>query len=552
MPTFSAVGASLMQTSTSSPTSAKSTSGSTNESFASHLEAANGKKAKAQNSAPSRGQATPGTDEKPVAETANSPQPTGKEKTTKNQKNNESDPSSDIPEALQVAVNQPSVPPANVHALDISAPPAFEAPVVFSKTERESMLGRMLSSISELPNNNGKNTVPFTVNTNNTGNTENTGADLNFISSDVSAAPTNLSESASFPVAPGQTLSYHAEPAINGTLQYPHDNLSPNADPSATTIIFDPSDGSITTTATNNQLPEAMEEAFGSSMLIQNKDGQIITIEQNKVELPSPIETNNVAASQLVHRDSNNFDLNGHYLHSHLPNETASKGVASSENTSMNNEQSQSSLFNGGDRHMNSTVLDQQGVTQDSNIQAPNTQHLSFSYQVNTAQTTTSSSPLTAPGNTFYQLGSGNIVPDSAVVDQMIAHFSVNNRLQTGSVNLKLYPQELGELRMEIKVEQDNVKAHIVAQSPHAQEMIDRHMPRLREALEQQGLHLQQVEVTVAAHDNASGEPFQDNSAWQHTHQSRSTKPMHADFNLEFEEEIVENDQVNNNLNVIA
>ncbi len=46
---------------------------------------------------------------------------------------------------------------------------------------------------------------------------------------------------------------------------------------------------------------------------------------------------------------------------------------------------------------------------------------------------------------------------------------------------------------MEIKVEQDNIKAHIIAQNPQAQEMIDRHPPRLREALELQGLNLQQI-----------------------------------------------------------
>lgn len=123
------------------------------------------------------------------------------------------------------------------------------------------------------------------------------------------------------------------------------------------------------------------------------------------------------------------------------------------------------------------------------------------------------------------------------MVDQMIAHFAANKRLDTSEVTLRLYPQELGEVRMAIKVEQDNVKAHIIAQNPQAQEMIDRHLPRLREALEQQGLNLHQIEVTVAAQDNAGSERFQDSNAWRQptasTHRSHPEQPI---FSLESDE----------------
>ncbi|MDX9835405.1 MAG: flagellar hook-length control protein FliK, partial [Desulfobulbus sp.] len=109
------------------------------------------------------------------------------------------------------------------------------------------------------------------------------------------------------------------------------------------------------------------------------------------------------------------------------------------------------------------------------------------------------------------RLPSGLIVPDSAAMDQLLTHLSQQSKLATTTIQLRLNPQELGELRMEIKVKQDNITAHIIAQNPQAQEMIDRHLPRLREALEQQGLHLQQVEVTLAASDNTDSQRFHDN-----------------------------------------
>ena len=109
------------------------------------------------------------------------------------------------------------------------------------------------------------------------------------------------------------------------------------------------------------------------------------------------------------------------------------------------------------------------------------------------------------------RLPAGLIVPDTAVMDQVLAHLSLQRRLASTTVHLRLNPQELGELRMEIKVEQDNIKAHIIAQNPQAQEMIDRHLPRLREALELQGLNLQQVSVTLAGGDHADSQRFHDN-----------------------------------------
>jgi flagellar hook-length control protein FliK len=122
--------------------------------------------------------------------------------------------------------------------------------------------------------------------------------------------------------------------------------------------------------------------------------------------------------------------------------------------------------------------------------------------------------PVATVGQTesaMLRLPSGLFVPHGTVIDQVIAHFSTNSRLESGSVSLQLHPRELGALRLEIKVEQDNIKAHITVQNPQAQELIDRHLPRLREALEQQGLHLQQVEVTVATEDNTNGRRFQGN-----------------------------------------
>lgn len=177
-------------------------------------------------------------------------------------------------------------------------------------------------------------------------------------------------------------------------------------------------------------------------------------------------------------------------------------------------------------------------------------QPLIFSHTRSSVQTTSSGAPV---DSSMFRLSSGSTVPEGTVVDQMIAHFSVNKRLETGTVNLRLYPQELGELRMEIKVEQDNIKAHIIAQNPQAQEMIDRHLPRLREALEQQGLNLQHVEVTIATHDNTGNERFQESSAWrQPSNSPHRASPDQPVFTLETDEIAGDGHSAANTLSVLA
>jgi flagellar hook-length control protein FliK len=180
----------------------------------------------------------------------------------------------------------------------------------------------------------------------------------------------------------------------------------------------------------------------------------------------------------------------------------------------------------------------------------PDNQPLIFAHQQSSSQITGNSATVES---STYRLPSGSTVPEGAVIDQMITHFSTNKRLETGTVNLKLYPQELGELRMEIKVEQNNIKAHIIAQNPQAQEMIDRHLPRLREALAQQGLHLQQVEVTLAAQDNTGGERFKESDAWRQPspsqHHTASEQPI---FTLETDVSPGDDHSLANTLSVLA
>jgi len=85
----------------------------------------------------------------------------------------------------------------------------------------------------------------------------------------------------------------------------------------------------------------------------------------------------------------------------------------------------------------------------------------------------------------------------------------VNQAKETGSVTLRLHPEELGQVKVELVMDKDSVRAHLHAQSQQVQEVLERHLPRLRDALEQQGLKIDQLQVSVDSQHHGNRETFQ-------------------------------------------
>ncbi len=83
------------------------------------------------------------------------------------------------------------------------------------------------------------------------------------------------------------------------------------------------------------------------------------------------------------------------------------------------------------------------------------------------------------------------------VLAQVTGRISLLPRQEGGRVTLRLYPEELGEVQLDLRVEKDGVRAFLQTQTVQAQEVLERHIPRLREALEQQGLRLDELQVSL-------------------------------------------------------
>ncbi|BCA79112.1 flagellar hook-length control protein FliK [Desulfuromonas sp. AOP6] len=107
------------------------------------------------------------------------------------------------------------------------------------------------------------------------------------------------------------------------------------------------------------------------------------------------------------------------------------------------------------------------------------------------------------------RLNSGMLISENRIVEQTIEKFSLHQAKDAGSITLRLHPEELGQIKVELVMDKDSVRAHLHAQSQQVQEVLERHLPRLRDALEQQGLKIDQLQVSVDSQHNGNRGSFQ-------------------------------------------
>ena len=75
---------------------------------------------------------------------------------------------------------------------------------------------------------------------------------------------------------------------------------------------------------------------------------------------------------------------------------------------------------------------------------------------------------------------------------------------------LRLHPAALGALRIELMVEGDQVRANLHAQTQQVQEVLERNLNQLRNALAEQGLKIDQFQVTSDARQQQNSNSSED------------------------------------------
>ena len=114
--------------------------------------------------------------------------------------------------------------------------------------------------------------------------------------------------------------------------------------------------------------------------------------------------------------------------------------------------------------------------------------------QVNLSTTATTQTVQSQEVGAAARTGQARMTP-SVMLEQLSGRMMLMVRNGQSSVKLQLYPQELGSLKIELKVDGNSVKATIVAENQQVQQMLGSNSSELRQSLADQGFNLDKFEV---------------------------------------------------------
>ena len=111
--------------------------------------------------------------------------------------------------------------------------------------------------------------------------------------------------------------------------------------------------------------------------------------------------------------------------------------------------------------------------------------------------TTAAATPFTLP------------VPEQ-VYQQVASRLTLVDGERHSRMTMRLYPEELGQVKLELTVEGDRVRVQMHAQNQQVQEVLEKYLPRLRESFERQGLKLEEAQVTYDSPGQGGRGSFQE------------------------------------------
>ncbi|MCL2689754.1 MAG: flagellar hook-length control protein FliK [Chitinispirillia bacterium] len=94
-------------------------------------------------------------------------------------------------------------------------------------------------------------------------------------------------------------------------------------------------------------------------------------------------------------------------------------------------------------------------------------------------------------------LSSLSRVDQQAIIEQITEKLQLAVRSGVHEMRITLRPQELGEVRMNIRVEGDQVTARMLVESEQVKAIVEKHFQQLKDALEQQNLQAAKLSVDV-------------------------------------------------------
>ncbi len=111
--------------------------------------------------------------------------------------------------------------------------------------------------------------------------------------------------------------------------------------------------------------------------------------------------------------------------------------------------------------------------------------------------------PAASTAATMLRLPSGVLIPEAQIISQVADR--IGQAGAPSSIVIKMEPAELGELQLRLVLVNKQIKGTIRTANSEVREILERSMPRLREALEVQGLKIDELKVSLDNEQLAAG-----------------------------------------------
>jgi flagellar hook-length control protein FliK len=103
-----------------------------------------------------------------------------------------------------------------------------------------------------------------------------------------------------------------------------------------------------------------------------------------------------------------------------------------------------------------------------------------------------------AAGAALRQRATGGAAVKGDVVEQIVQRAALHLKNDQGEARIDLKPEFLGQVRMQVVTDSQQVTVRIVTELPMVRDLIEQNLHQLKSDLQQQGLQVERVEVSVA------------------------------------------------------
>ncbi len=133
------------------------------------------------------------------------------------------------------------------------------------------------------------------------------------------------------------------------------------------------------------------------------------------------------------------------------------------------------------------------------------------------------------------------------VVNQVVNSIKLNNFSELKSIEIQLNPQNLGKVNLMVSVREGVVTAQISTENEQVKRALEGQLSTLRENIEQQGIKVEAVEITVQTNAFEANQQFGDKEPKQDSKGSRKVRL--GGFDISSDDEMPEEENVNYNEN---